>query len=155
MIRIQVYANKHLYAHTHTLLHDAGCFDGSGTHNCTRMRQLQIVCMNMLYISCLLLGSVHIKISSVSVMDTGSNNIGADGGGGTSFDQILGTAKPGTWLYSKILRSTPVLAGEIFTQHLTVKSRRCAYMTSEIPVVLTSVAAAAVHHQMKPASFSK
>lgn len=40
----------------------------------------------------------------------------------------LAEAKPGTWLYSKILDSTPLKASSILTQYLDVQSLAVAYM---------------------------
>lgn len=97
-----------------------------------------------------------------SLVDTSNTNYAVGTVDNTSIVSLLETAKPGTWLYQKIISSTPVLAGEIFTQHLTVKSRRCVYMESEVPVVLSSSSSASSsasvdfqqHHYLKPASFS-
>lgn len=57
--------------------------------------------------------------------------------GAVDIDQILETATPGSWMHQKIMSSTPVLASEIFTQHLVIKSRRCAYMESKVPIILS------------------
>lgn len=43
-------------------------------------------------------------------------------------NDILSKAKPGTWLYNKIVTSTPMLASNILTMYLNVKSVHCVYM---------------------------
>lgn len=89
----------------------------------------------------------------------------------SSIEHLLQSATPNTWLHKKIATSTPVLAGEIFTQFLTVKSRKCVYMESDSrPMVLLSsmlakqdivqppannnAAATTIMVSLKPASFS-
>ncbi|ACH96268.1 hypothetical protein OrNV_gp138 [Oryctes rhinoceros nudivirus] len=43
-------------------------------------------------------------------------------------NDLLTKAKPGTWLYNKILHSTPMLASSILTSHLNVLSVHGVYL---------------------------
>lgn len=48
--------------------------------------------------------------------------------GNLSKNSILSKVRPGTWMYIKILKSTPILASQILTKNLKVKSIDVAYL---------------------------